>query len=73
MKSALDLSSGTSPRAARLGFSRSTHALKQSTSSSLEMEASGMETPIPLMMTRFMALSRTCGDARARAAALRDR
>ncbi len=42
------------PAAMRRGFSVSTHALKHSTNSSLEIDASGISTPRPLMMTRCM-------------------
>src|SRR5690606_6802833 len=37
------------------GFSASTQALKEATSSSLVMTGSGISTPIPLMMVRFMS------------------
>ncbi|EIM75081.1 hypothetical protein A33O_09564 [Nitratireductor aquibiodomus RA22] len=48
------------PLTSLLGFSMSTQALKLSTSSSFEMDASGISTPIPPTQTRVMALE-WCG------------
>ena len=57
MKSESDFCSSSAPVPASLAFSASTQALKLSTSSSLVIDASGISTPMPLMMTRCMSNS----------------
>ena len=57
MNSAFDFCSSSSPVAARRVFSMPTQSLKLATRSSLLIEAFGISTPMPLMMTRFILLS----------------